>query len=401
MAVPALFVFSHLRWDGAFRRPQQLLSRLAGRWRVVFVEPPRPAAGPARLERIGLGPCLEVLVPHTPLPAAAGDDAQAALLRPLLAGHARLPADAAAVAWVSTPMALPLIDAVQPACVVYDCMEELAALADAPRELRRRETALLRRAALVIAGGPSLHEAQRARHANVHSLPSAVDAAHFAPERLDAASDEAVQADTLQGVLARPRLGFHGVIDERIDVGLVARLADAHPDWQIVMAGPVLRRDAARLPRRPNLRWLGPQPYARLPYLLAGWDVALMPYVLDDTTRRLSPVETLEYMAAEKPIVSTAVPDVVALYGSLAEIAHHAGGFMRACEVMLGESPQRRCRRALDMLTTVSTQSWDRTADVVHRLVVASLRDAPQPRRTAAPAIAPLPAGMAGAGQHA
>lgn len=401
MPAPALFVFSHLRWNIVFRRPQQLLTRLAGRWRVVFVEPALHAAGPARLERIGDDPALEVLVPHTPLPGAGGDDAHAALLRPLLAAHARQFADAGTVAWLTTPMALPLIESVRPACVVYDCMEDLAALTEAPRPLRQRETALLRRAALVIAGGPSLHEAKRTRHANVHSLPSAVDATHFAPERLDPASDEAAQAEALQGALARPRLGFHGVIDERVDVALVARLADAHPDWQIVMAGPVMRRDAARLPRRANIHWLDPQPYARLPYLLAGWDVALMPYVLDDTTRRLCPVEALEYMAAEKPIVSTAVPDVVALYGSLAEIAHHAGGFVHACEAVLGEPPQRRCRRALDMLTTVSTQSWDRTADVVHRLVLAALRDAPQPQRARVPSAGTLPAGLAAAGQHA
>lgn len=396
-APPVLFVFSHLRWHFAFQRPQQLLSRLAGRWRVVFVEEPVHDPGPARLELTRIGPHLELLVPHTPVAAGGFHDAQIALLRPLLAEHARRHDLAGGVAWLCTPMALPLVDAVAPACLVYDCVDDLAASPDAPHALPQREAALLRRAALVMAGGPSLYEARRSAHPNVHSLPSAVDAAHFAPARLDAASDAARAAELLQGALPRPRLGCFGVIDERVDLALLARLADAHPHWQIVLAGPVQRLDPATLPQRANLHWLGPQPYARLPHLLAGWDLALMPFALGPATRCFSPTETLEYMAGETPIVSTAVPDVVALYGSIVEIAHSASGFVAACAAVLDEPVERRCARALDMLTTVSTQSWDRTADVVHRLVGEALQRAlreraaaPAAPAAARPALAPL-----------
>lgn len=398
MPPPVLFVFSHLRWNSVFQRPQQLLSRLAGRWRVVFVEEPRHDPGPARLEVFTHGPCLEVLVPHTPVAATGFHDAQIALVGPLLAGHAqRRGVDGAVVAWLTTPMALPLAEALRPACVVYDCMDELAARDGAPRQLRQRESALLRRASLVMTGGPSLYEARRTKHHNVHSLPSAVDAAHFAPERLDPASDAAAQAEALQGALPRPRLGFHGVIDERLDAALVARLADAHPDWQLVMAGPVTGIDPALLPRRPNIHWLGTQPYERLPHLLAGWDIALMPYLLNASTRSMPPGKALEYMAGEKPVVSTAVPDVVALYGSVVAVARSAKEFVQACEAVLAESPGRRCARALDMLTTVSTQSWGRTADVVHRLVGAALQQAQREAAAlAAPAVLPLRPGLAG-----
>lgn len=397
MPPPVLFVFSHLRWNFVFRRPQQLLSRLAGRWRVVFVEEPRYDPGPARLEVVTLGSCLELLVPHTPVAASGFHDAQLAPLAPLLAGHVQRRDTDGAVAWLTTPMALPLAQALQPACVVYDCMDELAALEGAPRQLRQRESALLRRASLVMAGGPSLYEARRTKHRNVHSLPSAVDAAHFAPERLEPASDAAAQADALQGALPRPRLGFYGVIDTRLDAALVARLADAHPDWQLVMAGPVAGIDPAMLPRRPNIHWLGLQPYERLPHLLAGWDVALLPYVLNASTRSMCPGQTLEYMAGEKPVVSTAVPDVVALYGSVVAVARSAKDFVQACEAVLAEPPERRCARALDMLTTVSTQSWDRTADVVHRLLAAALQAAQREAAAlAAPAVVPLRPGLAG-----
>lgn len=391
MPAPALFVFSHLRWNFVFQRPQQLLSRLAGRWRVVFVEEPVRDAGPARLEGHAPGPGLEVLVPHTPIAAGGFHDGQIALLGPLLAAHARQHGLEGGVAWLCTPMALPLVDSVEPACLVYDCMDELGARLGAPHQLRQRENALLRRAALVLAGGPSLYEARRTRHPNVHSLPSAVDAAQFAPERLDPAHPEAAQAHALQGALPRPRLGFFGVIDERLDAALIERLADAHPAWQIVMAGPVVGIAPATLPRRPNIHWLGLQPHARLPHLLAGWDVALLPYALNAATRFFSPTETLEYMAGEKPIVSTAVPDVVALYGSLVEVARSAAAFVRACEAVLGERIEQRCARALDMLTTVSTQSWDRTADVVHRLLTAALLQAQRERAAVAAPARPRP----------
>lgn len=401
MSAPVLFVFSHQRWNFVFRRSQQLFSRLAGRWRVVFVEAPVHEAGPARLEVRDAAPSLQVLVPHTPVEPEGFHDAQVAALAPLLSAHAKRCAPEGAVAWLTTPMALPLAEALKPACLVYDCAEDPGARRNAPRALRQHENALLRRAALVLAGGPSLHEARRTRQANVHSLPSAVDAAHFAPERLDLASDEAARAAVLQGGLPHPRLGYFGVIDERIDAGLIARLADAHPGWQVIMAGPVLGIDPATLPRRPNIHWLGLQPYATLPHLLAGWDVALLPFVLDATTRRLCPAQTLEYMAGEKPVVSTAVPDVVALYGSIVNVAHGAAGFVQACEAVLAEPLERRCARALDMLTTVSTQSWDRTADVVHRLVCAALQATPQRRAASASPALPMLAGLRPAGQHA
>jgi UDP-galactopyranose mutase len=374
--LPVLFVFSHLRWGFVFQRPQQILSRLAGRWRVVFVEEPVLADGPARLEVTMHGPHLEVLVPHTPVAAPGFHDDQIAMLVPLLTEHVRMQGLAGSVAWLYTPMALPLLEAVQPACVVYDCMDDLPSFLDAPKQLRQRESALMRRAALVMTGGPSLYESRRAQHPNVHCLPSSVDAAHFAPERLKPGSTHDLATQALQGHLPRPRVGYYGVIDERLDVSLVARLADARPSWSIVMAGPVAKIDPGALPQRPNLHWLGMQPYERLPYLLAGWDLALMPFALNEATRCISPTKTLEYMAGEKPVVSTAVPDVVALYGSVVAVAHGAGAFVDACDQVLGETRERRCRRAMEMLTTVSMHSWDRTADTVHRLVTEALSHA-------------------------
>jgi glycosyltransferase involved in cell wall biosynthesis len=379
MSPPVLVVFSHLRWSFVYRRPQHLMSRLAGRWHVVFIEEPVRCDGPAFLEVHDIAPQLQVLVPHTPIDAPGFHDDQLAALQTLLDAHFLIEHLRVDVAWLYTPMALPLVKVARPACVVYDCMDELTAFNDAPRQLRQRESALLRRAAIVFAGGPSLYEAKREMHPHVVCLPSAVDAAHFDPDRLPAGSLHATEAERLQGHLPQPLLGFFGVIDERLDAALVEAVADARPGWSIVMVGPVVRIDPASLPRRPNLHWLGMQPYERLPHLLAGWDIALMPFARNESTRFINPTKTLEYMAGGKPVVSTPIADVVSLYGDAVEVADGPQAFVRACERLLAERPAARDRRAAAMAGCAVRHTWNDSADTVHALVS-------QARRLARPA---------------
>src|SRR5436305_14501540 len=221
-------------------------------------------------------------------------------------------------------MALPLAERLSPKAVVYDCMDELSAFKFAPPQLLEREADLLRRADVVFTGGPSLYRAKKDRHPNVHCFPSSVDAAHFAK-----ATDPAIEAAE-QRDLPRPRLGYFGVIDERIDLDLIAAAADARPDWQFVMVGPVVKIDPAALPKQPNIHYYGQQPYARLPEFLAGWDVALLPFARNDSTKFISPTKTLEYMAAEKPIVSTPITDVAEPYGHIVRLGSTPAEFMAA-----------------------------------------------------------------------
>ena len=407
-ATPALVVFSHLRWGFVYQRPQHLMSRLAGRWRVVFVEEPLRSEGPAWLEEREIAPLLTVLVPHTPVAATGFHDEQLALLEPLLEAWMQQHAIRDGVAWLYTPMALPLAKTARPSCLAFDCMDELSAFKDAPRQLRQRENALLKSSALVIAGGPSLYEARRGLHPNLECLPSSVDAAHFSPANLQQGSEHAAAVRELQGGLGAPGaplLGYFGVIDERLDAELLASLADAHPDWQIVMVGPVVKIDPHALPQHANIHWLGMQAYERLPYFLAGWDVGLMPFALNESTRFISPTKTLEYMAGEKPVVSTAIRDVISLYGHAVEVAHDSAAFVRACESVLAEDGAARSRRIQNMLTTVSVNSWQRSADRVHRLLSEAHQQAHQqanqqalqPRPADLPTVStrPLPAAPA------
>lgn len=357
----SLVVLTHLRWSLVRQRAHHLMSRLAGWYDVKFIEAPVFTEGSAHLAVRHVAPGVTVLVPHTPLRDPGFSERQRPYLKALLSGSvAREHGLRGGLCWLNSPAAWALAETLDPALVVYDCM--------GPQD-PMDEATLLRRADLVFTAGPTLYEAQRHRHPHVHCLPNAVEAAHFAPARLDADDLQADLAAALQGALPRPRLGFFGVIDARIDLALLAGVADARPAWQIVMAGPVAGIDPDTLPQRPNIHWLGQQPYARLPHLLAGWDLALMPFVLNESTAALSPTMALEYLAGEKPVVSTPLPDVARQHGHVLRLASGVLDFVAACEDTLAETPRQRSRRVMEMLSTVSTLSWDRTAAAVRELI--------------------------------
>jgi protoporphyrinogen oxidase/glycosyltransferase involved in cell wall biosynthesis len=358
-----LVVFSHLRWGFVYQRPQQILSRLARRFRILFVEEPRYAAGDPRAECSSPVPGVTVLTPYTPLTAPGFHDDQIPLLQKLVGKAIARERFDDYGAWLYTPMALPLLTKLAPRIVVYDCMDELPAFKAAPRQLVQRENALLRIANVVFCGGPSLYEARRARHCYVHLFPSSVDREHFA-RGADAANTHAeVKA------LGRPRLGFFGVLDERLDIDLLAGIAERRPEWEICMVGPVLKIDEATLPRAPNLHYFGQRDYAELPAFLAGWDLAILPFARNEATRCISPTKTLEYMAAGRAIVSTRVGDVERLYGDVVRFADTTDDFVAACEAALVEPDAARSERRALMRRMVAATSWDETAREMRRCI--------------------------------
>jgi UDP-galactopyranose mutase len=352
----SMIVFSHLRWDFVFQRPQHLMTRLAHGARIYFFEEPVPDMAPPWLEVTEPLPNLFVCRPHSPVAEGGFADTQLPVLQKLLELLITERQIERPVAWFYTPMALPLLQSLDAAAVVYDCMDELSAFHNAPPELLERERALLRAADVVFTGGPSLFRAKRALHGNVHCFASSVEQEHFGKAR-DSRLDHVEQRH-----LAHPRLGFFGVIDERFDVASIECLADTHPEWQIVLVGPVVKIDPATLPRRGNVHYMGQRAYAELPAFLAGWDVALLPFAMNVATRYISPTKVLEYMAAEKPIVSTPVTDVVEPYGHIVHIGRDPRSFVTACENALGESRELREKRTVTMRHVVASTSWDATA---------------------------------------
>ena len=354
---PMILCFSHLRWEFVFQRPQHLLTRFARTAPVVVWEEPIDAedgASPS-LHIRPAADCAAVTLVTPRLPHGGSEDERNALLKQLLDGY--LASNTRRfVAWYYTPMMLPFSRHLDPACTVYDAMDELANFRFAPPMLLELERELLERADVVFTGGYSLYEAKKQRHGNVHPFPSSVDRAHFAQAR-GAMTDPADQAG-----LAHPRLGFYGVFDERIDLDLIAAVADARPDWQLVMVGPVVKISEDELPRRANIHWLGGRSYAELPAYLSGWDVALMPFAINAATRFISPTKTPEYLAAGVPVVSTPIRDVKRHYERVAgvRIAGTTEQFIAGCEAQLAlRKSGDRWLAEVDGL--LSTMSWDIT----------------------------------------
>jgi len=276
------------------------------------------------------------------------------------------------VLWYYTPMALPIAHKLQPRAVVYDCMDQLAAFQGAPSELTLLERQLLDQADVVMAGGHSLWRAKQKTRSDVHLFPSSVDAAHFSKARL-AQDDPDDQKD-----IPHLRLGFFGVIDERMDLGLLAHVAALRPDWHIVMVGPVVKIDEATLPRAANIHYLGQKSYAELPHYIAGWDAAILPFARNEATRFISPTKTPEYLAAGRPVVSTAIADVVEPYGrlGLVHIADCPLDFTTAVERALAQDPLQRQAKADVFL---AANSWDSTFSKMASLVDAAARSTYRP----------------------
>lgn len=386
-------VFSHLRWNFVYQRPQHLLSRLASRHPVHFIEEPDPdPTGEPRWEKSEPARNVTVYRPRTRVLSPGFHPEQLPQIAELMPALLADVGPGERVAWLYTPLALPLVDAVRPSVTVYDCMDELSLFAGAPPELLEREAALLARADVVFTGGPSLFQARQGRHANLHCFPSSVDATHFGRARFRRPPGVRAQEPADQVDLPHPRLGYYGVLDERLDFSLLDAMAVARPEWHIVLVGPVAKIDPAALPRRPNLHYLGQRSYGELPAYLAGWDVCLLPFAMNDSTRFISPTKTLEYMAAERPIVSTPIRDVAEHYADIVRLATEPGEFIAACEAALAESGEERALRVGRMREVLARTSWDDTAAAMEQLVTDALaRLHPLHERTRDSHAAPAP----------
>ena len=355
-----LICLSHLRWNFVFQRPQHLMTRFARTRRVFFVEEPIFCATDQPELRLSCDQGVYVCVPHLPegLPAAAATSKLQCLLNELQATH-RIDRP---ILWYYTPMALPYTRHIASSAIVFDCMDELSAFRGAPLELVDRERELLKRADLIFTGGHSLYEAKRERHRRVFAFPSSVDVGHFAAARLNTAEPDDQRA------IPHPRLGFFGVVDERMDLELLAAIAQAKPEWNLVILGPCVKIDPASLPSGSNIHYLGMKTYAELPAYLSGWDVALLPFALNESTRFISPTKTPEYLAAGCPVVSTPVRDVVRPYGERGYVAigHTPRQFIAAIELALsGQTSEWRA----EVDRFLSQMSWDRTWSEMSHLI--------------------------------
>jgi glycosyltransferase involved in cell wall biosynthesis len=350
-----LVCLSHLRWNFVYQRPQHLLSRCVEKRRVFFVEEPVVEFIDSWWLEISQQECgVYVVVPH--LPDWVSDELITAMHQSLMNELFETYAIANPILWYYTPIALSFTHHLPSSAIVYDCMDELSAFKGGSPALQELERQLFRRADVVFTGGQSLYEAKQHLHSNIHTVPSSIDADHFAQARM-LTEDPLDQRD-----IPYPRLGFYGVIDERLDLDLLNGIAQAKPDWHLVIVGPVVKIDPKRLPHHPNIHYLGGKSYQELPKYLAGWDMAMLPFVRNESTHFISPTKTPEYLAAGKPVVSTSIRDVVRPYGQqgLVQIADSVGDFIAATERALQQSQQDAgWLNRVDQF--LAQNSWDRT----------------------------------------
>lgn len=347
-----LICFSHLRWDFVYQRPQHLMSRFGKHRRVFFIEEPVFVESSARWDISERESNVFVAVPHlTSETKPDSIDFMMLYLVNLLIAENEIEDY---VFWMYTPMMLPWGKELSPKAVVYDCMDQLSAFKNAPGILQLRETELFGLADLVFTGGQSLFEAKRDHHPAVYAFPSSIDTKHFG-QALDFLGEMDDQKD-----IPHPRIGFIGVIDERMDIGLLSRIAELRPEWHLIMIGPVVKIDEADLPRAENIHYIGGKKYEELPNYIAGWDAAMMPFAINESTEFISPTKTPEYLAAGQPVVSTAIRDVVRPYGEmgLVHIAETPEEFVAKLEIAMNEDTAERRAKASEFLSDIS---WDKT----------------------------------------
>jgi glycosyltransferase involved in cell wall biosynthesis len=368
-SIPDLVCFSHLRWDFVFQRPQHLLTRFGRQGRVFYMEEPvRVESGEPFIMTANRGPGVMLWVPHIPA-AFSPEDALKAQRELLDAALARWNI-VDFVAWYYTPMALHYTSHLDAALIVFDCMDELSAFSGAPPEMAAMESRLLAASDLVFTGGVSLYEAKKKRHHRVFAFPSSIDKDHFMKAKLAHPDPED------QVKIGRPRIGYHGVIDERLDLDLVAKAAELKPEWQWILIGPVCKIDPATLPRRSNIHYLGKKDYADLPRYLSHWQAAMMPFAHNPSTRFISPTKTPEYLAAGRPVVSTSIRDVKDPYGTagLVQIADTPEGFVHACAKAMAQGGDRKWQAAAERF--LSNMSWDKTWSSMNDIMVSALAEA-------------------------
>ncbi len=361
---PPMVVFCHLRWEFVTQRPQHIISRLAKNRKILFVEEPIGHEPHERGTAHTYQAAENVLVmqPRTDFGKLAEE------IAPLVQDFLKKEGWEQPILWFYSAAFGDLADLIPHSLLVYDCMDELSAFKHAPQSLITQEKRLLAEADVVFTGGKSLYEAKKLLSDRVHCYPSSVDSAHF-KQALHAST--VVPADMKD--IAHPIVGYYGVIDERIDYELIGAIANQNPEVSFVMIGPVVKVDPADLPKAENLHYLGGKNYSELPSYLKGFDIAMMPFALNESTKFISPTKTLEYIAAQKPIISTPIYDVVRDYSEVIPIVETGEQFTTALADFLQEDDAHREARLRKYETILQAVSWDKTVAAMERNLSAAL----------------------------
>jgi len=345
-------VFCHLRWQFVYQRPQHLISRMAKSMKVLFIE--EPIAFEADQENtanlIMVNDNLHILQPRV----QSIEDIAHILPQYIKNKNVK-------TGWFYSASFSPLLGAFEFETIAYDCMDELTLFKGAPEHLIDQEKYLLANADIVFTGGKSLYESKKQNHSNVYCFPSSVDEAHFA----QSLNGIEIPADIAN--LQSPIVGYFGVIDERIDLKLLHETALKLPKVSFVMIGPLAKIDQTDLPKEENIHYLGMRSYSELPNYIKGFDIAMMPFAINDATKYISPTKTLEYMAAGKPIISTKITDVVRDYSNCVSLIETADDFCDAITLLFDKRASALI--PLKYAEILRNTSWDSTAARMQEII--------------------------------
>ena len=360
-----LLCFSHLRWNFVYQRPQHLMSRFANHYTVYYIEEPafHNKADTYKIEITAEK--VNVVVPYL---KSTGTGDHALRLTNIIDEFIKDEQIKKFISWYYSPMALLLTEHLKPLLTIYDCMDELSAFKFAPSELKQAEKKLLQQADVVFTGGHSLYAAKKHLHHNIYPFPSSIDKEHFVKAR------HTVDEPEDQKNIPHPRLGFYGVMDERFDIDLIKQVADAKPEWQFIFIGPVVKISKDDLPKNSNIHYIGSKNYQELPEYISGWDIALIPFAINESTRFISPTKTPEYLAAGKPVISSAIRDVVHPYGdeNLVHIIHSAKEFIKAAEQELSNTSKKEWLKKSDVF--LANNSWNATWHQMQEIINSALK---------------------------
>jgi UDP-galactopyranose mutase len=352
-----LLCFSHLSWNFVFQRPQHILTRFSRFYQVFYFEESRIGDSDRYIVNIQDGVYIvELWVTRHD---ETVNDRISKLIDQLLKEYNIENYNN----WYYTPMALQFTNHLTPETVIYDSMDELSAFRYAPPQLLELENELFKKADIVFTGGNSLYQAKKNRHHNIYAMPSSIDKDHFGQARNIQNEPED------QKSIKFPRLGFFGVVDERFDIELLREVSAKRPDWQFVIIGPVVKIDTDDLPQASNIHYLGPKTYSELPQYIANWDIALILFALNESTEFISPTKTPEYLAAGKPVISTAIKDVVQPYGiaGLVHIINDSESFISAAEKVFADTEKDSWLTNVDHF--LENDSWDNTFYKMNALI--------------------------------
>lgn len=360
-----IICFSHLRWDFVFQRPQHLLTRWAKEMPVYYIE--EPIFGNFEVNYLkarAYNENITIITPH--IQEQSGENEIQQYLEDAIKKLIKWNNITDYLFWYITPMAMPFSKNLNPKLVVYDCMDELSHFKGAHPDMIKNEASLLKVADVVFTGGQYLYEYKKDKHTNIYPFPSSIDQKHFASGLQCNDPDD-------QAHIPHPRAGFFGVIDERLDIELLDELAQKMPEINFVMIGPVVKIDPATLPRHSNIYYLGQKNYNDLPAYLGNWDIALLPFAKNDSTRFISPTKTPEYLCCEKPVISTSIRDVVVPYGEmgLVLIADTVNDFAHSIKKALLLTNDNSWKKKVHQI--LKSNSWDLTWQGMKKIIMISL----------------------------